>query len=73
MLPSMFTLNHKPSPFVALLLQFGYERRVAEMVLGCDAAALGGAVANSGGWLKASDETHCGKMVALQVRCSALL
>jgi hypothetical protein len=38
------------------------------MVLGTDAATLGGAVANSGGWLKASDETHCGKMVALQVR-----
>jgi hypothetical protein len=47
--------------------QFEYERRLAEMVLGADAAALGGPVANSGGWLRASDETHCGKMVALQV------
>jgi hypothetical protein len=56
-----------PPPLLLLLLQFEYERSVAELVLGCDAAALGGPVANSGGWLKASDETHCGKMAALQV------
>jgi hypothetical protein len=42
------------------------------MVLGADAAALGGPVANSGGWLRASDETHCGKMAALQVCARSL-
>jgi hypothetical protein len=39
--------------------QFENQRRLAEMVLGEDAASLGGPMANSGGWLRASDETHC--------------
>lgn len=55
---------------VIVQLQFVYEVRVAELVLGSDAPLLGGPVANSGGWLQASDETHCGKMIALQVRPS---
>jgi hypothetical protein len=37
------------------------------MVLGADADVLGGLMANSTGWLGASDETHCGKMATLKV------
>lgn len=55
-----------------LSLQFEYQLRLARMVLGNDASALGGLVSNSGGWLGASDETHCGKMATLQVGGFAL-
>lgn len=52
-----------------LLPQFQYELAVARMVLADDADELGGLLANSSGWLGASDETHCGKMATLKVRC----
>jgi hypothetical protein len=58
------------TPVAALLLphlQFQYELAVARMVLGNDADVLGGLLANSSGWLGASDETHCGKMATLKV------
>lgn len=51
------------------LLQFQYELAVASMVLADDADKLGGLLANSSGWLGASDETHCGKMATLKVSC----
>jgi hypothetical protein len=47
--------------------QFEYELDVARLVLGSDADVLGGLMANSTGWLGASDETHCGKMATLKV------
>lgn len=50
-------------------VQFEFELSVARMVLGPDADVLGGLLANSSGWLGASDETHCGKMATLKVRC----
>lgn len=50
-------------------LQFEFELAVARMVLGPDADQLGGLLANSTGWLGASDETHCGKMATLKVNC----
>jgi hypothetical protein len=52
---------------VLVLLQFEFELAVARMVLGPDAEVLGGLLANSRGWLGASDETHCGKMATLKV------
>jgi len=52
-----------------LCVQFEFELSVARMVLGPDADVLGGLLANSSGWLGASDETHCGKMATLKVRC----
>jgi hypothetical protein len=52
---------------VPVLLQFEFELAVARMVLGPDAEVLGGLLANSSGWLGASDETHCGKMATLKV------
>lgn len=51
----------------ATCLQFEFELAVARMVLGPDAEVLGGLLANSSGWLGASDETHCGKMATLKV------
>lgn len=53
---------------VLVLLQFEFELAVARMVLGPDAEVLGGLLANSSGWLGASDETHCGKMATLKVQ-----
>jgi hypothetical protein len=49
-------------------VQFEHDLAMAQLVLGSDLEALGGPVAHSGGWLRASDDAHCGKMVALRVR-----
>eukprot|EP00775_Hariotina_reticulata_P007621 gene7621-7823_t len=48
-------------------LKFDFEVALAGLVLGEDAAALGGLVAHSDGWLGASDTAHCGKMAVLQL------
>jgi hypothetical protein len=52
-------------------MQFDFELAVARMVLGPDADELGGLLANSTGWLGASDEIHCGKMATLKVSIGA--
>ena len=65
--PSMYRKTHKHTPLCLVLLQFEFELAVARMVLGPDADVLGGLLANSTGWLGASDETHCGKMATLKV------
>ena len=65
--PSIYTNTHEHTPLCLVLLQFEFELAVARMVLGPDADVLGGLLANSTGWLGASDETHCGKMATLKV------
>jgi hypothetical protein len=66
----MLPLLHGASGHVIrgfVCVQFDFELDVARMVLGPDADELGGLLANSTGWLGASDKTHCGKMATLKV------
>ncbi|KAI8476709.1 MAG: P-loop containing nucleoside triphosphate hydrolase protein [Monoraphidium minutum] len=44
---------------------FDYERDMAALAFGEEAAELGGLVAGGGGWIDLTDTAHCGKMVVL--------